>query len=182
MLEKSNHNHNKKVGEPRSLINGQAVHCCGKMRFGLRTFSAVGSAVIAVYNLMLLLNRQPVLADIARELYIRARTPLGLFGVRSLRIFRYFSAHYIPVNIDRDFSSFCEKFRPGFCGIIVCKSSKGVFSLPHAMALENDNGRIFVYNRIANSTKRYEFSSTEFSANSKKFIIGYYIDANEFGR
>lgn len=179
MLEKSNHKHNKTLGDPHALINGQAVHRCGRMRFGLREFSAVGSAVIAVYNLMLLLNRPAVLADIARELYIRARSPLGLFGARPLRVFRYFSAHYIPVNLDRDFNSFCEKFKEGYCGIIICKTG-GIFSIPHAAAIENDNGRIYIYNRFPSAAKRYEFSSAEFAADKKNFIVGYYINAAEF--
>lgn len=182
MLEKANHNHNRTFGDPHALINGQAVHRCGKMRFGLRTLSSVGSAVIAVYNLMLLLNRKPVLAEVARELYIRARTPLGLLGVRPLKVFRYFSSHYIPVNLERDFAAFCEKFSPGYCGIIIRKTGKGIFSVPHAAALENDNGKIYIYNRFPTSIKRYEFSSADFAANKKSFIVGYYINAEDFDR
>lgn len=182
MLEKANHNYNRTLRDPRALINGQAVHRCGKMRFGLRTLSSVGSAAIAVYNLMLLLNHQPVLADVVRELYIRARTPLGLLGVNPLRVFRYFSSHYIPVNLERDFSDFCEKFAPGYCGIIIHKTGKGLFSVPHAAALENDNGRIFIYNRFPTSIKRYEFSSTDFAATKKNFIVGFYINAQDFDR
>ncbi len=175
MLKKSNHEHNRAFAEPRGIINGQAIHRCGKMRFGLRSVAAVGSGIIAVYNLMLLLGKQPVLADVARELYIRARTPLGLFGVHPLRIFRYFSAHYIPVNLERDFHAFCDKFQPGYCGIIIHKTRRGIFSLPQAAAIENHKGKIYVYNRFPASGKSYEFSSAEFAADRKNFIIGYYI-------
>lgn len=175
LIDKSNHKYNRTFTQPHTLINGQAIHRCGRMRFGLRTLANVGSGVIAVYNLMLLLNRQPVLADIARELYIRARTPLGLWGVHPLRLFRYFSAHYIPVNLERDFKSFCEKFTPGHCGIIILKARRGLLSVPHAAAIENDRGKIYVYNRFAASGRRYEFSEAQYAANAKNFIVGYYI-------
>ena len=68
MLEKSNYQHNKKIGEPYKIINGHARHKCSQMRFGLCSFSKVGSGVIAVYNLMILLNRAALLSDTAREL------------------------------------------------------------------------------------------------------------------
>lgn len=182
MLEKSNHNHNRSLGEPNQIINGQALHRCSKMRFGLRTLSTVGSGVLAVYNLLVLLNMKPSLAEITRELYIKARTPLGLWGTRPLRLFRFFSSHYIPVNLERDFSVFCEKFTSGFCGIIVYKTGKGAFSIPHAAAIENDRGKIYVYNRFPALGKRYEFSSAEFATDKKNFIVGYYINAEDFER
>ncbi len=175
LIEQQNHRHNRTFTQPQTIINGQAIHRCGKMRFGLRSLAAVGSGVVAVYNLMLLLNRQPVLADITRELYIRARTPFGILGVHPLRLFRYFSAHYIPVNLDRDFKSFCEKFASGYCGIVILKTRKGLFSVPHAMAIENDRGKIYVYNRFAAAGRRYEFSAAEYAAEAKNFIVGYYI-------
>ena len=182
MLEKNNHRHNRIIAEPNKIINGQALQRCSKMRFGLRTLATVGSGVIAVYNLLMLLNMKPVLAEITRELYIKARTPLGIWGTRPLGLFRYFSSHYIPVNLERDFDAFCEKFTSGFCGIIVYRTGKGAFSIPHAAAIENDRGKIYVYNRFPALGKSYEFSSPEFAADKKKFIVGYYINAEDFVR
>lgn len=180
MLEKSNYNYNKQVGEPYCIINGHARHKSSHMRFGLRSFAQVGSGVIAVYNLMILLNRAVLLADAACEIYIKAKTPLGIFGVHPLRIFRYFSSHYLPVNLDRNFRSFCEKFESGFCGIIFCWTGKKFFSPIHAFAVENFNGKIYIYNRIANSSRRYEYHSVSSVIDQKSFIVGYYINRDEF--
>ena len=180
MLEKSNYRHNKKVGEPYKIINGHAKQKCKHMLFGIRNFSQVGSGVIAVYNLMILLNRAVLLADSTREIYIKARTPLGIFGVHPLKIFRYFSSHYLPVNLDRNCRDFCEKFQPGFCGMVFCWTGKKFFSPIHAFAIENYKGKVYVYNRIPNSSRPYEYQSISSAVNPKSFIVGYYINRDEF--
>ena len=182
MLEKSNYQHNKQVGEPYSIINGHTRHQSSQMRFGLRSFARVGSGVVAVYNLMILLNRAVPLTDTAREIYIKAKTPLGIFGVHPLKVFRYFSSHYLPVNLDRNFRSFCEKFEPGFCGIVFCWTGRKFFSPIHAFAVENYNGKIYIYNRIANSPRRYEYHSVSAVTDPKSFIVGYFINRDEFDR
>lgn len=182
MLEKSNYQYNKQVGEPYNIVNGHIRHKSSQMRFGLRSFARVGSGIIAVYNLMILLNRAVPLADAAREIYIKAKTPLGILGVHPLKIFRYFSSHYLPVNLDRNFRSFCEKFEPGFCGIVFCWTGKKYFSPVHAFAVENFNGKIYIYNRIPNSPRRYEYHSVSAVADSKSFIVGYYINRDEFDK
>ena len=182
MIEKVNFHHNKQVGEPYAIINGHARHNTAQMMFGLRPFATAGSGVVAVYNLMILLNRATLLHEAAREIYIKAATPLGLFGVHPLRVFRYFSSHYLPVNLDRDFRSFCEKFEPGFCGIVFRWTGKKFFSPIHAYAVESYKGKIYVYNRIANSPRRYEYHDISAVADPKSFIVGYYINRDEFDR
>ncbi|MBQ8027552.1 MAG: hypothetical protein IJ261_05495 [Clostridia bacterium] len=182
MLEKSNFKYNKQVGEPYSIINGHARHETAKMRFGLRSFASAGGGIIAVYNLMILLNRAVLLHETAREIYIKSKTPLGIFGVHPLRIFRYFSSHYLPVNLDRDYRSFCEKFEPGFCGIVFRWTGKKFFSPIHAFAIESYKGKIYVYNRIPNSPRRYEYHSVAAVADPKSFIVGYYINRDEYDK
>ena len=179
MLEKSNYQHNKKIGEPYKIINGHARHKCSQMRFGLCSFSKVGSGVIAVYNLMILLNRAALLSDTARELYIKAKTPLGIFGVHPLKVFRFFSSHYLPVNLDRNHRDFCNRFQPGFCGIVFCRTGKKFLSPIHAFAVENYNGKIYIYNRMPKSARPYEYQRISAAVNPKKFIVGYNINRDE---
>ncbi|MBQ5823895.1 MAG: hypothetical protein IIW48_03705 [Clostridia bacterium] len=182
MLEKTNYKHNKAVGEPYAVINGHLRSNVSKMRFGLRNFAAAGSGIVAVYNLMILLNRPALIADIARELYIKAKTPLGIFGVHPLRVFRYFSTHYLPVNLDRDPRSFCKRFEPGFCGIVFRWTGRRFFSPIHAYAVENYKGTIYLYNRTPRTARRYEYETVSAAADPKSFIVGYYINRDEFDR
>lgn len=190
MLEKRNYLFNKKLpcadcfhplrSATNSFISGQETVPQGKMRFGFRTLAVCGCCVIAVYNLLLILNRKLPLEDINREVYIRARTPFGLLGANPLRLVRFFSAHYLPVNLDRDYNSFCTKMQPGYSGIIVWWTGRRFFSKIHAAAFENDKGQITVYNRIAKSNKHYQFGSADAIIDKKKFIVGYYINTDEF--
>ncbi len=182
MLEKPNYKHNKIIGEPYSIVNGHKRNKVSEMRFGLKRFDSVGSGIIAVYNLMILLNRPALLADTARELYIKAASPLGIFGVHPLRVFRYFSSHYLPVNLDRDYQSFCDKFEPGFCGIVFRWTGKKFFSPINAFAVESYKGKIYVYNRTPDSARRYEYQRISAVADPKSFIVGYYINRDEFDR
>jgi len=182
MLEKSNYQYNKKVGEPYKIINGHARQKCANMRFGLRSFAKVGSGVIAVYNLMILLNRAVLLSDTAREIYIKAKSPLGIFGVHPLKIFRYFSSHYLPVNLDRNCRDFCDRFQPGFCGIVFCWTGKKFLSPIHAFALENYQDKIYIYNRMPSTTRPYKYHSISAIVNPKNFIVGYYINRDEFDK
>ena len=182
MLEKSNYKHNKAVGEPYAIVNGHRRNKVASMKFGIKNFDAVGSGIIAVYNLMILLNRPAPLAETARELYIKAATPLGFFGVHPLTVFRYFSSHYLPVNLDRDYDSFCDKFGSGFCGIIFKWTGRKFFSPIHAFAVESYKGKIYVYNRTPDSARRYEYQRISAVSDSKSFIVGYYINRDEFDR
>lgn len=182
MLEKLNYKHNKSVGEPNAIVNGHLRSKVSKMLFGLKNFASAGSGIIAVYNLMILLNRPAPIADITRELYIKAKTPLGLFGVHPLHVFRYFSSHYLPVNLDRNPRAFCKKFAPGFCGIVFRWTGKRFFSPIHAYAVESYKGKIYVYNRTPNASRRYEYHSVSSVADDKSFIVGYYINRDEFDR
>ena len=182
MLEISNFKLNKRIPEPYSVINGHARHETAKMRFGLRSFAGAGSGIIAVYNLMILLNRAAPLAETAREIYIKAKTPLGLFGVHPLRIFRYFSSHYLPVNLDRNYRTFCEKFADGYCGIVFRWTGKKFFSPIHAFAVESYKGKIYVYNRISASPRPYEYHDVSAVSDPKSFIVGYFINRDEFDR
>ncbi len=180
MLEKSNYKHNKAIDVSGRLINGQTNGKWGRMKFGVTTLAKNGSGIIAVYNLMVLLNHNVSLAEICRELYIKARFPFGVFGARPLKIFRYFSSHYIPVNLDRDYDGFCEKLVPGYCGIVIRWTGRRWFSPLQAAAIENDNGKIYVYNRIPDAIKRYEYNSARNVADKESFLVGYYINADEF--
>lgn len=182
MLEKINYKHNKAVGEPNTIVNGHLRSKVSKMQFGLSNFAAVGSGIVAVYNLMILLNRPALLADTARELYIKAKTPFGILGVHPLHTFRYFSSHYLPVNLDRNSRTFCDRFEPGFCGIVFRWTGKRFFSPIHAYAVENYKGKIYVYNRIPRTARRYEYHSVSAVADPKSFIVGYYINRDEFDR
>ncbi len=182
MFEKANYKINKQIGEPYSIINGHLRHKCSKMRFGVRSFASVGSGIIAVYNLMILLNRAVLLPETAREIYIKSKTPLGLFGVHPLNIFRYFSSHYLPVNLDRNHRSFCNKFGEGYCGIVFRWTGKKYFSPIHAFAIESYNGKIYVYNRTPNAKRRYEYQQISAVSDPASFIVGYYINRDEFDR
>lgn len=176
MLEKGNYEYNKAVSVPEGLILGQNTSPAGRLRFGVMPLSSVGSGVIAAYNLLVMLNRAVPLADVVREVYLKARTPLGLLGVHPTRLIRLFSSRYMPVIIDRSRDSALANFTPGCKGIIVWWKGRRFFSRIRFAAIENEGGAIRAYNRLADKTEADEFSRLDGIADEKHFFACYRID------
>ena len=172
-ISEDNYKHNGKYSIS-GYINGQSVHDCSKMRYGVKTLSYNGCGPIAMYNTLLLHGKRTQLKDIIR--YSERNGGLwwdGLFGTKpeSVPLFLLSvgiktKSYYLTKSVDRD-------RKPGSIFILCYAHSAGM----HYIAVKSlKNGTLDVYNRYSNNLKLYNVSSVQslIKADGFKLIVGYY--------
>ncbi len=133
----------------------------------------VGCGIVAIYNVMLSLNKPQSFAEIAAEAR-KLRMPwlFGFFGTKPRSLGRYFDKMEIPYSRTDSAEEFCGRLENCSAAIICTwndRRSEGI----HFYSIINDGGRLTSLNRFCNETKPSAFSPE--SVRGDRFITGYLL-------
>ena len=133
----------------------------------------VGCGIVAIYNVMLSLNKPQSFAEIAAEAR-KLRIPwlFGFFGTKPRSLGRYFDKMEIPYSRTDSAEEFCSGLEKCSAAIICTwndRRSEGI----HFYSIINDGGRLTSLNRFCNETKPSAFSPE--SVRGDRFITGYLL-------
>ncbi|WP_028505395.1 hypothetical protein [Ruminococcus sp. FC2018] len=182
----ANHAYNRSLfeGISSSLINGQNTEPVRTMRYGRNCMHHCGCEIIAVYNIMQLLEMPQPLPDVISEFELNHLSLLffsTFFGSSPGKIRRYFDAHKIEYSYLKTKDEFIKQASSSHIGIVsfwVNTYSKHRFnrfgSGLHAVAFQSDDtGKLTVYNRYNDDTAPREYDSMDDLLQDRRFISGY---------
>lgn len=137
-----NYKHNKQLSEPTSYINGQGYY--KEWKYGTNTMDYNGCGVIAMYNVLLGLNKRKNLKDIAYDFDRNSGTIVsGLFGSDPT----HFSTYFLQNRINYKRYSSYESLQEGIKNmknnqmILVCaETGPNFFSGVHNVAARYNKG------------------------------------------
>ncbi len=157
----------------RSYIFNQSAPDIADIKYGFsrRKVKNVGCGMVAVYNVMLRLNKPQSFAEIvgeARKLHMPWL--FGFFGTKPRSLGRYFDRMGIPCKRTDSAEEFCGGLEKCSAAIICTWNDRRRDGI-HFYAIINDGGRLTSLNRFCNETKPSAFSPE--SVRADRFITGY---------
>ena len=172
-LSKKNFKHNEKIPLPAALINGQSLGAVSGMKFGFSTMSLSGCEVIAVYNALVLLGRPRPFVEIARYME-RFRVLGGFWGTNFFTLghcLKHFGMHVKRVRKPHVLE---QELLAGKTCLYVFWVGKIFRSSVHTVVLQNDGGKLLVYNAFNRHDKVVRTVYEEY-LKKRRMIFGYVI-------
>ena len=175
-----NYKHNKQLSEPTSYINGQGYY--KEWRYGTNTMDYNGCGVIAMYNILVGLNKRKDLKDIAYDFDRNSGTIVsGLFGSDPT----HFSTYFLQNRINYKRYSSYESLQEGINNmkdnqmILVCaETGSNIFSGVHNVAARYNKGEvepIEVYNLRSNYKDSAKFFVFNKNVLGGKLLTSYIV-------
>ena len=159
-----NYANNLRQTEPKSFINGQDYY--SKWKFGFSTLDHNGCGVIAMYNVLVGLNRRIDLANVIFDFDINSATlGLGFFGTDPTHYPIYFKSIGLNYNTFLSYSNLQKAIKKMNNNqmILVCAwNGKNKSDGAHFVAASynsNSINPVKVYNRYSNDKGTYSFST-----------------------
>lgn len=154
-------------------IFNQSDPVIADVRYGVsrRKVKNIGCGMVAVYNVMLRLNKPQSFAEIVGEAR-KLRMPwlFGFFGTKPRSLGRYFDQMGIPYRRTDSAEDFCGGLKNCSAAIICTWNDRRRDGI-HFYAIINDGGRLTSLNRYCDETALSSFSAD--SVRADRFITGY---------
>lgn len=179
MLEKSNYEHNIKVGlEKNTVINGQGCGKVAQMKYGFFNMSYNGCEMIAIHNSMVLTGRESDLSEVCLEMYPKCQSLSGVFGSVPYLLGSFWKTRNIPYKYTMSYNRFFDLL-PYYDVAVLSfwnPPSKPWNGL-HTVAVRFIDGKIRVYNRSNGRSYPVDYTSrNEFMPDKTDFICGYLLN------
>ncbi len=178
-LVMTNYAHNTEIPLPEELITGQGNRFPSQFSYATFNTAHNGAEPVALYNALMLAERQASFADILLELEGNGLALLeGYAGTDPRDLMRYFDGHDIPVKMFESQSDFVAEIEEGDAFIVsfwndrFFRELKGLRTVAGVLR----DGAWTLYNMHLDDTAPRAYRTLPEGLRGKKFIVGYVLN------
>ncbi len=158
---------------PYGVINGQRLHACAELPYGLGTLGHCGCEVIAVYNALCLTHKPADLQQIARYM-VRFAMLFGKWGTFPFAVghsLKHFGLCIRKIRKENDLRRVLET---GHRCVYVYWTKRPFRSSIHTVCMEQHDGALTIYNEYSNVGRQLVEQPDEFFGR-RRTIAAYEI-------
>lgn len=166
--------------QPNGVVNGQSYY--SNWRFGAQTFDYNGCGVIATYNVMVLLGRNPSLAQVTYDIESgHGALAWGYLGTDPLHPYKYFQDNGIKVEQYLTYNNFNKSFvnmqMSQYAMICFWNNKNDIRDGAHFVAVQKiSENKFAVYNYISNRQTIFYKTSLADIIGQGRFMSGLIIN------
>ncbi len=174
-----NYAHNLEIALPEDLITGQGNRFPSQFSYATFNTAHNGAEPVALYNALMLAERQTPFADILLELEGNDLALLdGYAGTDPRALMRYFEGHDIPVKLYENQSDFLAEVEEGDAFVISFWNDRFFRELKGLRTVAGvfRDGAWSLYNMHLDDTAPRVYRTLPEGLRGKKFILGYILN------